>query len=80
MRGDETSFQMFADPENSDWNTLVRTESAPGGLASGDTVRVQGTVRGGREGENLMGGTVRSVEVEADSVEVTEEARSKSRP
>ena len=79
VRGDTTVFQMFADPENSDWSTLVRSKSAPEGITSGDIVRVQGTVQGAREGENLMGGTVRSVEIEADSVEMVEERQSKTK-
>ena len=79
VRGDTTTFQMFADPENSDWNTLVHAKEAPEGITAGDTVRVTGTVRGERQGENAMGGTVRSTEVDADSVEVVEESRTKSR-
>lgn len=83
VRGDETSFQMFADPENSEWNTFVRAESAPSGLASGDSVRVQGAVRGSREGENAFGATIRAVEVDASSVEMVEseaDRKAKLRP
>jgi hypothetical protein len=80
VRGNKTSFQMFADPENSEWNTIVHADAAPSGLQSGDHVRVKGTVRGAREGENAFGGTVRAVEVDADSVEITEtEAERKSK-
>ena len=71
VKGSETSFQMFADPKNSEWNTIVHTDSAPGGLSQGDTVRVKGTVKGARTGENAFGGNVKAVEVEADSVELT---------
>lgn len=71
---------MFADPENNEWNTIVHTDSPPENLTSGDTVRAQGTVvRRAREGENKMGGTVRATEVDADSVEMVEESRTKSR-
>ena len=79
VSGSTTNFQMFADPENNEWNTIVRTDSPPDNLTSGDTVRVQGTVRGAREGENKMGGTVRATEVDAESVEMVEESRTKSR-
>ena len=71
VKGSETSFQMFADPKNSEWNTIVHTDSAPGGLSQGDTVAVTGTVKGARTGENAFGGTVKAVEVDADSVELT---------
>lgn len=71
VKGGETAFQMFADPENSEWNTIVRAEDAPTDLGNGDTVRVKGTVKGARQGENAFGATVKAVEVDADSVEVT---------
>jgi hypothetical protein len=80
VSGNRTSFQMFADPENSEWNTLVHTDDAPSGLSSGDHVRVQGTVEGAFEGENAFGGNVRAVEVKAHSVEVTEDPKGKRRP
>jgi hypothetical protein len=70
VKGSETSFQMFADPENSEWNTIVHTEDAPADLGNGDTVRVKGTVKGAKQGENAFGGTVKAVEVDADSVEI----------
>jgi hypothetical protein len=79
VSGSTTTFQMFSDPENNEWNTIVHTDSPPENLTSDDTVRVQGTVRGAREGENKMGGTVRATEVDADSVEMVEESRTKSR-
>ncbi len=61
---------MFADPENSEWNRIVRTDDAPADLGNGDTVRVKGTVKGAFEGENAFGGTVKAVGVDADSVEI----------
>ena len=79
VKGSETSFQMFADPENSEWNTLVHTDAPASGLSSGDTVRVKGTVEGARSGTNAFGGTISAVEVEADSVEVVQ-GKAKGRP
>ena len=77
--GSTTPFQILADPENNKWNTIVHTGSPPENLTSGNTVRAQGTVRGTRKGENKTGGTVRATEVDADSVEMVEESRTKSR-
>lgn len=64
---------MFADPENSEWNTIVHTENAPDGLSDSDYVRVRGKVMGEFEGENAFGASLSAVEVDAESVEVTEE-------
>jgi hypothetical protein len=79
LSGSTTTFQMFADPENNEWNTIVHTDSPPENLTSGDTVRAQGTVRGTPKDENKMDGTVRATEVDADSVEMVEESRTRSR-
>ena len=67
--GEETAFQMFADPENSEWNTSVYAEGTNLGLNVDDYVHVVGTVQGSMEGENAFGGTVTAVEVEASRVE-----------
>ncbi|MDQ3835103.1 MAG: DUF4131 domain-containing protein, partial [Actinomycetota bacterium] len=77
VKGNQTSFQMFADPKNSEWNTIVHTDSAPSGLQHGDIVRVTGKVKGGREGKNAFGAKVKAVEVQADSVELTNSKGSK---
>jgi hypothetical protein len=68
-QGDEVAFQMWADPENAEWNTLVRTDEEALGLGSDAYVHVHGTVLGSFEGENALGGTVSAVEVEAEEVE-----------
>ncbi len=83
VRGDETRLQMFADPQNSEWNTAVHTDAAPTGLKSGDYVRIQGVVNGSLEGQNAFGANIRAVEVRAESVEITqgeEQKLSKRRP
>ncbi len=66
----DTAFQMFADPENSEWNTAVWTEGSDNDLEIDDYVHVVGTVVGEMEGENMMGGTVTAVMVQADEVDV----------
>ena len=65
----EAVFQMWADPENAEWNTMVHTDPGSAKVKSDDYVRVQGTVRGSFEGENPFSGTISAVEIEADSVE-----------
>ncbi len=65
----ETAFQMFVDPTNSEWNTAVFIEEKDLELETDDYVHVVGTVRGSVEGENLFGGTVTAVGVEASKVE-----------
>lgn len=66
----DTAFQMYADPENLEWNTAVLTQGNDPDLEVDDYVHVVGSVAGQMEGENLMGGTVTAVMVEADEVDV----------
>lgn len=54
--GEELAFQMFADPENSEWNTIVYTDQTDLNLDTDDYVRVQGEVLGAFEGENAYRG------------------------
>ncbi len=65
--GDETAFQMYADPENLEWSTLVRYGGSVR-VSTDDYVRVRGTVAGAFEGENAFGAALVIPEVEADSV------------
>ncbi len=74
VRGNEARFQIWADPKNSDWNTLVRTDADSARVRANDYVRVTGTVRGSFEGENPFGANISAVEVEADSVEEVDAA------
>ncbi len=68
--GEETAFQMFADPANSEWITIVHYDDPNIDLNPDEYVRVTGSVLGSFEGENAFGGTVTATEVQADSVEV----------
>jgi hypothetical protein len=63
-----TGFQMFADPENGEWNTAVLAEGSASDFEIDDYVHVVGTVVGEMEGENAMGGTVTAVMVQASDV------------
>ena len=70
--GDEVAFQMWADPNNAEWSTIVHADEGSLGLRTDNYVHVQGTVLGSMEGENAFGGTVSAVEVDADQVERVE--------
>lgn len=67
--GGRIGFQMWADPENIDWNTVVFAEDTNVDLQTDDYAHVVGTVQGAVEGENAFGGTVTAVEVEATEVQ-----------
>lgn len=70
--GDQVAFQMFADPKNSEWSTIVHAGEGSLGLRTSNYVHVRGEVLGSMEGENAFGGTVSAVEVDADQVERVE--------
>jgi hypothetical protein len=65
------AFQMFADPKNSEWNTVVYY-SGQASIKSDDYVRVSGVVAGEMEGQNAFGATVSAAKIEATSVEVVD--------
>ncbi len=67
---DELAFQMFADIENADWNTIVYTDQTGLDLDTDDYVRVQGEVLGAFEGENAFGGGITAPSVQASKVSV----------
>ena len=72
--GGETAFQMYADPANSEWNTVVYYEDPELALEADAYVRVRGTVMGSIEGENAFGASLTAPQVQADSVEITDAA------
>ncbi len=63
----QTAFQMWADPENNDWNTVVVTDEDVS-LEVDDHVRVRGEVVGSFEGENAFGASIVAPQIEASSV------------
>jgi hypothetical protein len=71
-RGDEVAFQMWTDPANADWSTVVHTDEGSLGLRTNNYVHVRGEVLGSMKGENAFGVTVSAVEVDADTVERVE--------
>lgn len=66
--GSDLDFQMFADPINSDWDTVVHIKSTNMNLKENDYVHVKGTVNGSYSGQNAFGGDVSAVEVDATDV------------
>jgi hypothetical protein len=65
---DGTYFQMYADPENSEWNTVVRGESGLR-VREDDYVRVRGFVGGEFEGTNAFGAELSAPIIEATRVQ-----------
>jgi hypothetical protein len=67
-----TYFQMWADPKNSEWNTVVGIGDPNSPVSNNDYVRVVGTVKGKYEGKNAFGGDVSAVAVKASSAKVVD--------
>ena len=67
-----TYWQMFADPINREWNTMVGIESTEVSIKNGDYVHVKGSVKGEFEDENKLGGKIRGVVLIAESVTVVD--------
>jgi len=65
------TFQMWAGPANSEWNTIVSAGSGVN-VAEDDYVRVVGTVGDQFEGENMMGAELTIPTIIADSVEIVD--------
>jgi hypothetical protein len=61
-------FQVFADRNNSQWNTAVARRSPAPTVRTGDDVRVRGVVNGQFTGKNDSGGSVTTVVIAATSV------------
>lgn len=67
-QSDEVDFQMWADPKNSDWNTIVAYADPNLRVAAADYVRVIGTVKGKFKGKNAFGAEVTAPTIIADSI------------
>lgn len=68
--GDGIYFQMWADPENIDYNTVVAYFDPELTLEDGQYIRISGTVIDVFEGENMMGGQIIAPAIQADTLEV----------
>jgi len=67
-----TSWQMWADPKNSNWNTGVVFQDPNFAIKNGDIVRVTGTVRGAFTGTNAFGAKISAPVIDADSATVVD--------
>lgn len=67
---DGVYLQVFADPKNSEYNTIVAFEDSNFEVSDGDYVKVDGIVEGVFEGENMLGGAVTAPVLRATSLEV----------
>lgn len=67
---DGVYLQVFADPKNSEYNTIVGFGDPNIEVAEGDYVKVDGVIEDEFEGENMMGGTVLAPVIQANSLEV----------
>ena len=63
-------FQMWADPENIEYNTVVAYFDPELTLENEQYVRIRGTIVDVLEGENMMGGQIIAPAVQADTLEV----------
>jgi hypothetical protein len=67
---EERVTQMYADIDNLDYNTIVRSGlNGMKNIHMDDYVKVSGTVNGAFSGSNAMGGDIAAVDIQTDSVE-----------
>lgn len=69
---DGTYIQLWADPENSEKNTLVAINDPKLKIKTDDYVKIKGVVKDEFEGENAFGGTIKAPMILADSIEVVD--------
>lgn len=67
---DAVYFQMWADPENSELNTIVKYADAQIDLSDGDYIKMTGIIRGEYEGENAFGAQILAPQIEANALEI----------
>lgn len=67
-----TYLQMYADPKNSEWNTIVGYGDPKLKVKEDDYVHVSGTVKGKYEGQNALGADLTVPIVLADTVKVVD--------
>lgn len=67
---DGVYLQIFADPKNSEYNTIVAFQDPNFEVNDGDYVKVDGVIEDEFEGENMLGGAVTAPVMRATSLEV----------
>ena len=68
--GDGVYFQMWADPDNTDLNTVVAYSEPELTLEDGQYIRISGKVVDVFKGENMVGGRIIAPKIQADTLEV----------
>lgn len=68
---DAIYFQMFADPKNSELNTVVKYNDNGFTLKSGDYIKIEGEIIGKYDGENSYGGSIDAVTIVAKTIEIS---------
>lgn len=69
---DMLGIQMWANPKNDDWSTLVAIRNTSLKIKQDDYVRVRGTVRESFSGENGFGATITVPIIDANEVEIVD--------
>ncbi|MFB3170054.1 DUF4352 domain-containing protein [Neobacillus sp. 179-C4.2 HS] len=69
---DGTYIQLWADPENSEKNTLAAINDPKLEIKTDDYVKIKGVVKDEFEGENAFGGTITAPMILADSIEIVD--------
>lgn len=64
-----TYIQAWADPQNSEKNTIIKVNDPNLDVKNGDIIHIKGIVLGAFEGENAFGGQIVAAKIEASSVE-----------
>ena len=64
-----TYFQMYTDPKNSEFNTIVAINDPNSNIKDGDYVHVIGKIKGKFSGENAFGAKLTAAAVNAEKVE-----------
>lgn len=67
---DGVYLQVYADPQNSEHNTIVAFEDPDFEVNDGDYVKIDGIVKDEFKGENMLGGSVIAPLITAKSIEV----------
>ncbi|AKX93237.1 hypothetical protein [Neomoorella thermoacetica] len=69
VKDGKTAFQMWGDPQKSEFNVVVYYNGTSNDIKSDNYVKVKGTVKGKFEGSNAFGAKITAVAIMADAVE-----------
>lgn len=69
VKDDKTAFQMWGDPQKSNFNIVVYYNGTSNDIQPDAYVKVKGTVKGKFEGTNAFGARITAIAISADTVE-----------